>query len=376
MTEPPASPIPILFCITELDPGGAELALVQLVTRLNREHWAPHVVALGGETELAAVLRSVDIPVTCLNATSSRQFSIYPRLVKEIRRINPAIVQTYLFHANILGRMAARASRIKHVVSGIRVAERRGIWYHRAERWTDRWVNRHVCVSQAVRDFTVKMTGISIEKMIVIPNGVDVERFANASAVPRESLPDCDDENQIALFVGRLDQQKGVFDLLTVADKLREQFPLLKWLLAGDGPLKPEMETRIKNMNLQDRVHLLGRRSDIAELMQTADLFVFPSRWEGMPNVILEAMAARLAIVSCNVEGIDELLTDQQSGIIIPGGDTSAMSNAVATLAQNAELRTNYAESAFRKVNNHFGWEQTVLQYQRLYESLLSDKKA
>jgi len=373
MTETPDSPIPILFCITELDPGGAELALAQLVTRLDREKWEPYVIALGKETELVDQLRSADIPVTCLNATSSRQFSIYPRLVKEFRRINPAILQTYLFHANILGRMAARAARIKHVVSGIRVAERRGKWYHRVERWTDRWVSKHVCVSRAVRDFTIQKTKIPAEKMVVIPNGVDVSRFANASPTLRESLPDCNHENLLALFVGRLDQQKGVFDLLTVAENLRKQIPHLKWMIAGEGPLRKEMEAQIEKRNLQDRVHLLGKRTDIAELMQTADLFVFPSRWEGMPNVILEAMAARLPIVTHNVEGIDELLIDQQSGIIIPCGNICTMTKGVALLVSNSDLRTSYAEKAFQRVSEQFGWEQTVSQYQQLYESLLNE---
>ncbi len=372
MTETPDSPVPILFCITELDPGGAELALVQLVTRLDRERWEPFVITLGKETELVDGLQSADIPVTCLNATSSRQFSIYPRLVKEFRRINPAILQTYLFHANILGRMAARSARIKHVVSGIRVAERRGKWYHRVERWTDRWVSKHVCVSRAVRDFTIQMTRIPAEKMVVIPNGVDVIRFANASPIIRKSLPDCDDDTLIALFVGRLDQQKGIFDLLTVAENLREQIPHLKWMIAGEGPLKIEMEARIEKMNLRGCVHLLGRRSDIAELMKTADLFVFPSRWEGMPNVILEAMAARLPIISYDVEGIDELLTDHQSGLVIPNGNIPEISKAIATLAQNPKLRTSYAEKAFQKVSSQFRWEQTVSQYQQLYERLIS----
>jgi starch synthase (maltosyl-transferring) len=259
-------------------------------------------------------------------------------------------------------------------VSGIRVAERRGKWYHCVERWTDRWVSKHVCVSQAVRDFTVQMTRISAEKMVVIPNGVDVERFANASPISRKSLPGCDNDSLIALFVGRLERQKGVFDLLTVAENLRQQIPHLKWMIAGEGPLKMEMEAQINKMNLQDRVHQLGRRTDIAELMQTADLFVFPSRWEGMPNVILEAMAARLPIITYDVEGIVELLTDQQTGLIIPGGDIPAMAKAVAILGQNRELRKSYAEKAFQKVNKHFRWEQTVLQYQQLYESLISTR--
>ncbi len=371
MTSDPGLPIPILFCITELDPGGAEYALVQLVTRLDREKWKPSVIALGKDTELAEQLRSADVPVTCLNATSSRQFSIYPKLVKQMRKINPAIVQTFLFHANILGRMAARSARIPHVVSGIRVAERRGKWYHRVERWTDRWVSKHVCVSRAVRDFTVEMTRIPAEKMVIIPNGVDVSRFANASPIPSSSLPGYEKGDLIALFVGRLDQQKGVFDLLEIAAHLQNRFPHLKWLLAGDGPLEAEMKTRIDRMKLQQRVHLLGRRNDVAELMQTADLFVFPSRWEGMPNVILEAMAARLPVVSCQVEGVDELLCNQQSGLVIPIGDVAEMTEAVATLVEQPQRRSELAEKAFQKVSGHFSWDQTASQYQQLYQSLL-----
>ncbi len=373
MTETSDSPIPILFCITELEPGGAELALVQLVTRIDRTRWEPHVIALGRETELVDQLRSAGIPTICLNATSWRQFSIYPRLVRQFRKIKPAIVQTYLFHANILGRMAARSARVKHVVSGIRVAERRGKWYHLVDRWTDRWVSKHVCVSRAVRDFTLRMTRIPAEKMVVIPNGVDLSRFSDALPIPRESLPACNEQDLLALFVGRLDPQKGVFDLLNLAQNLKESLPHLKWLIAGEGVLKQEMENRIEKMNLNDRVHLLGRRDDVAQLMRTADLFVFPSRWEGMPNVILEAMAARVPVVSYDVEGIQELLSDQQSGLIVPGGNITEMARAIASLATSLERRQHYAEKAFEKVRDQFSWEQTVSQYERLYESLINE---
>lgn len=373
MSDNPATPTPILFCITELDPGGAENALVQLVTRLDRDRWQPYVIALAGEGKLVKPLREAGIEVVCLNATSSRQFSIYPRLVKEFRRINPKIVQTYLFHANILGRMAARAARVKHVVSGIRVAERRGKWYHRVDRWTDRWVSKHVCVSQAVKDFTAKTARISSEKMIVIPNGVDLKRFENALPISRESLPRCSSENLIALYAGRLDPQKGVADLLTIAENLRDQLPELKWLIAGDGPLKSELANSIKEKNLQNCVQLLGNRQDIPELMQTADMFIFPSRWEGMPNVILEAMAARLPIITSHVEGIDELLIDQQSGIITPRQDIPAMTKAVIQLATAPDLRTSYSQAAFQKVANEFSWEQTAARYQELYQSLINN---
>ena len=178
----PSTPRRICFGITELDQGGAERALVQIVTRLDRAKWLPHVICLAQRGPLAATLEFEGIGVTCLNAKPSNNPLRLRSLVRQFRSAleshETELLQTFLFHANFVGRLAARGAGVKHVLSGIRVAEKRSRWPLRLDRWTQSRVDRHVCVSQAVADFSVRHAGLDPSKVVVIPNGVDADQFA------------------------------------------------------------------------------------------------------------------------------------------------------------------------------------------------------
>jgi len=370
----PQTPVPILFCITELDPGGAERAFVQLVTRLDRTEWNPRVVCLSGEGELVEQLRQNGIDVVCLHASRRRPLAALKKLRREMRRFRPRLVQSYLFHANLLARIAARMAGVPVMVCGIRVAEQRSNSYLKLDRWTDRWVTRHVCVSEAVRRFSIEQGGLPAEKLLVIRNGVDLDRFRDADPVSRTELH-CSDSEFLILFAGRLDPQKGILTLPHLAETLRPKFPQVRWLIAGEGPLREELEQQIQDRGLTEAVQLLGSRSDIPELMKNADLFVFPSRWEGMPNVILEAMAAGLPIVSTAVEGIEDLLKDGVSGAIVPIGDDAELAARIEQLIEQPETRERYAIEASRAVEQCPTWDAVAEQYQELYRELLELKR-
>ncbi|MCA8983047.1 MAG: glycosyltransferase [Planctomycetaceae bacterium] len=371
MTDEPSTPVPVIFCITDLDSGGAERALTRIAGRLERAEWDPTVICLGPRGEMADELESLRIPVIALGATSRWDARILFRLVAAFKRLRPAVVQTFLFHANLLGRLAARLAGVRCVVGGIRVAERRSKWYHRLDRWTEFLVRRQVCVSEEVRRFSVETARLSADKLLVIPNGIEVTRFETATPLPRQSLG-CSDDDQLALCVGRLDPQKGMHALLDVAGRLRDTFPRLRWLLAGEGALRQTLQQRIREEHLEGVVRLLGRREDIPELMRTADLFVFPSLWEGQPNVVLEAMAARLPIVTTAVEGVGGLLEAGVSAEIVPPGDVSALASSVASLLENEEMRSQYAARAFVRVTACPTWESVSDEYAKLYRELLS----
>jgi glycosyltransferase involved in cell wall biosynthesis len=372
-TAQTGEPQAIVFCITELDPGGAERALVQLVTGLDRQRWQPTVICLAERGELADVLEQAGIPVIALGARGRWQVSVLFRLIRELRRIRPVLLQTYLFHANILGRLAARWVRVPVVVSGIRVAERRSRWYLWLDRLTQSLVQRHVCVSQGVREFSQAEAGLSPEKLVVIGNGVEFERFTQAIPAERAEFGLTVDD-MVLLTVGRLDPQKGMLELLAAVRLLRTDFPQLKLLVAGEGPLRAELERVMQTEHLQSVVHLLGRRADVPGLYRMADLFVLASRWEGQPNVVLEAMAAGLPIVSTQVEGIDELLNEEESALLVPTGDVAALAGAIKRLIENPVLRKKLAVKAQQKVQADHSWEQTVAQYERLYAELIDEE--
>ncbi|MFQ5730860.1 MAG: glycosyltransferase [Planctomycetaceae bacterium] len=363
-------PIPIVFCTTDLDAGGAERALVQLATRLDRGEWRPHVVCLSGGGELLQPLAAADVPVICLGATQWWNVGILIRLRRELKRIRPALLQTYLFHANIAGRIAGRLAGVPRTVSGIRVAEQRSRFRLWLDRVTERWVDRHVCVSQGVATFSTTTGRLSRDKTVVIPNGVEYEMFAEATPADLSEFG-ISPHHQTLLFVGRLDAQKGIEVLLDAFGQLAQTQPTLHLLLAGDGPLRATVEEFARQRALESRVHLPGRRGDIPHLMQAADCLVLPSLWEGMPNAVLEAMAAGLPVIATAVEGVSELLVDGETGRVIPRGDAGALVRAVSCLVANPAAASRAARRAQLLVRETFTWDRVVQEYVALYRSLL-----
>jgi glycosyltransferase involved in cell wall biosynthesis len=367
-------PISIAFCITELDPGGAERALVQLVTRLDHRRWEPVVYCLAGKGELVAELKSHGIPVTCLGARGVGSLGVIPRLSSLLRKQRPAILQTFLYHANIVGRIAGRLACVPHVVAGIRVAEQRSRFRLWLDRRTDRWVERHVCVSEAVARFSIERGRLPAEKIAVIPNGVDSELFQTAAPADTTQFG-IPAGAPIVLFVGRLDAQKGPLDLLHALRLLSSRRDDVHALFVGEGPLREEMEAAILASELQQRVHLVGRRDDVPELMKAASCLVLPSCWEGMPNVILEAMASGLPVIATQVEGTTELLQGGERngdlGLLVPVGSPALLAEGIEQiLTCSDECRAMATESQLH-VSSNLTWDTSAAAYDQLYRNLL-----
>ncbi len=363
-------PVRIAFCITDLDPGGAERALVQLVTRLDRGRWEPAVFCLARHGALADELEAAGTQVMCLGARHWSSIWVILRLARELRRFQPAIVQTFLFHANLAGRIAARLAGVAKVVAGIRVAEKRS----RVPLWLDRWTNRlvttNVCVSQAVADFSIGEAGLAPEKIVVIENGVDVKRFKEAQPADLSAFG-IPPGSPTLLTIGRLDRQKGLIDLIEAAAIVAARFPTVHFLLVGEGPERSVIERLIGEKGLAERVHLAGWRPDVPELLAAGYGVVLSSHWEGMPNVILEAMAAGLSVVATRVEGTAELVLDGQTGLLVPIESTQALAETIGRLLADPAMAKALGAAGRERVTAHFSWEQMVARYEALYESLV-----
>lgn len=365
------SPTRIAFCITDLDPGGAERALVQLVTRLDHSRWDPAVFCLSKRGALANDLARSGIPVTCFNAVRAWQA---PRVVRQLRSAlkgwNPQILQTFLFHANFLGRLAGWSAGVPHIVSGIRVAERRSRGHLALDRWTERLVQTHVAVSQSVADFSVRHAGLSAQKMVVIHNGVDTNLYDHADPINASEvgLPD---SSRVIITVGRLDRQKGLFDLLNAAAGIVHQFRDVHFLIVGEGDLRGELESQIQAQGLEARVHLTGWRADVPRLLNRAELFVLPSLWEGLPNAVLEAMAAGLPVVCTRVEGAEELIEPERSGLLVSPGNSVDLQQAITRLLIDKNFGKSLGNAGKQRAREQFSWKQMAASYAALYERLL-----
>ncbi|MBM4041719.1 MAG: glycosyltransferase, partial [Planctomycetes bacterium] len=293
----------ILYVITELDVGGAEKALCELAAGLNRAAYEPQVVCLTGHGPLGGELLRRAVPVRFLEARGFWDVRLLWRLRRLIRQAD--IVHSFLYHANMAARLAAVGTGAI-VVCSARVAERSRPRRLRLECLTQGLVDAEVCVSNGVRDFFLK-GGFPKGKLVVIPNGVDVARFAGRQPAfkARLGLPP---SAPLVASVGRLHEQKGMEFLIRAAASLHRSRPDCRFLIVGKGPQEAKLRAAAKNLHLGEAVTFLGHCDDVPSLLRAADVFVLASLWEGMPNVVLEAMATGLPIVATRVEGTVDLI--------------------------------------------------------------------
>lgn len=366
----------IALCITDLDVGGAEQCLVALATRLDRERFEPVVYCLGPRPESAEAscvpaLEAAAVPIHCLGARGVRDaLGALRGLHRLLASQQPDLIQTFLFHANLLGRIAARRAGVPHVVCGLRVAERHSRWHLWLDRLTQRLVDRYVCVSKSVADFSHNEGGLPSEKLWVIPNGIDVQKYPAPSAADFASLGVASGR-RVVTYVGRLEPQKGLSWLLETASGWLNRLPDCDLVLVGKGPDRQELEQGCQRLGLSSRVHFAGWRKDIREILAASSLLVLPSRWEGMPNVVLQAMASGLPVLATDVEGVRELLGPQADAQTVPYGDTEAWTARILELLADPECAAQLGRKNRLRAEQEFSLDRMVNAYQDLWTSLI-----
>jgi len=367
------SPLPLALVITELDVGGAEQALVHLATGLSRARFAPTVYSLQARPEndlLVQRLEEAQVPVHFLNLRSRWQFfGAVSKLAALFRQQQARIVQSFLFHANVVATLAARQAKVPGMVTGVRVADP-SPWRQRVERWLTPKVDKIVCVSQGVAEFCQHKCGFPADKLAVIPNGVDLSRFSGATPADLQALGVPAGRRAI-LFIGRLDKQKGLDWLFSeVLPKVFAELPQHDLLLAGDGSQRQELESLASQLRITERVHFAGRQRTIPEILAASDLLVLPSRWEGMPNVLLEAMAAGKPLVATRVEGIEELLGKERDEQSCKAGDAPAFADKIVALARDRSIAERLGPQNQQRAAAEFTLVAMIARYEALYESL------
>lgn len=366
-----AEPTRIAFCITELDRGGAERALTQLVLGLDRAAWLPRVYCLSARGHFTDVLEAGGVTVECLNGRGLWSFPrVLARLVQALRGFRPALLQTFLFHGNLVGRIAGRLAGVPVIVSGIRVADRRSRWYGRVDRCTNGLAQMNVCVSQGVADFAVRETGLKPSKVCVIPNGVNVDLFAQAQPADmaavglRGDLP-------VITTVGRLEAQKGIGYLLQAASIVLQKHPESQFLIVGDGPDRASLEALALSLSISKSVWFVGARSDVPSLLKASSAFVLPSLWEGMPNALLEAMAAGLPVIATAVEGSREIVLPGVTGWLVSPANSTELAQAILHVLEHPDVADRVSVASEDYVRDNFTEQRVVDAYDRLYRQLM-----
>ena len=284
------------------------------------------------------------------------------------KQARPDVCQTFLHHANVLGTLAAKTADVPVRVGGIRVAEPRPIRCY-LERLAVRRMHSVVCVSKAVQDFASQRIGCGPGKSVVIPNAVDVSRFDEASPF-RWSKIGWPDDALVALYVGRLHRQKGLELIQHQIDTIAPSGSNRRLLLVGRGPLEKSLQQWASRIG-HDRVQLMNWQADVAPLMRGCRLLLLPSRYEGMPNVVLEAMAASRPVVSSRVQGTQELLEHAAETQGFTPGDGPAMSHLVNNFMSSDELCLQTGAKNRSRVLSDFSVSAMVDAYRSHYRSLM-----
>ncbi|MEX0711315.1 MAG: glycosyltransferase [Pirellulales bacterium] len=377
-----AGPLRLAFCITELETGGAEQCLVELATRLDRDRFQPVVYSLAGPPAeprhlLVARLHEAEVAVNFLGARRPWDIGwLTRRLGRALAEQRCELIQTFLFHANLVGRLAARWGKVPRVISGIRVAERRRGWRLWADRLTSPLVDAHVCVSQSVAEFSRGPGGLPAERLVVIPNGVDIQRFEAAKPLDLTTLG-LPSGRRAVTFVGRLDPQKGLDQLIAHARRWLDQVAGHDLLVVGAGPQRAELERVASRSGLDNRIHFAGWSSQVPEILAASDLLVLSSNWEGLPNAVLEAMASRLAVVATDVEGVRELLGPAADEQVVPAGRPEVLASRIMEILSNPPLRERLGRENQLRAGRHFSLEKMVEAYSELYQRLRNrDRRA
>lgn len=360
----------VLQLIPTLDRSGAEKQMALLATGLPRDRFRVEVAALTRLGPLERELTAAGVRLTLIG----KRFKFDPfalgRLTRFLRANNYDVIQTWIFAANTYGRIAARRAGVPVVVTAEMAVD---LWKSRRELAIDRrlarWSDRVVGNSRAVVDF-YRNAGIPAEKLELIYSGIadEIPPEVDRAAVRRElgfeaSAP-------LVLYAGRLAEQKGVGDLLNALDLLQHVQPELCAVIAGDGPLRHDLEQRARDFALDGAVRFVGHRDDLPRILAAADLLVLPSYYEGLPNVVLEAMRFGKPVVATAAPGTTEVVVDQVTGLLVPMRDAVALARAIRTIVRDGELARQMGASGRARVERDFRAATMIDEFATLYENL------
>ncbi len=377
-TVPPraARPLRTMFVNTTLEVGGAETLLVDLVRRLDRSRVIPEVCCLKDRGSLGREL-AAEVPVFDRLLSGKFDLRVLPRLMRlfRSRRID-AVVTVGGGDKMFWGRLAARLAGVPVVASALHSTG----WpdgVTRLNHWLTRWTDVFIAVAKPHGQHLIECEKFPAERVCVIPNGVDVDRFRPRpidNALRRQiGLPD---GAPVAGILAALRPEKHHEMFLHVAAQVRREVPAAHFLVIGDGSLRPGLEQLAGELGLREVVHFLGTRSDVPELLALLDVLLLTSHNEANPVSILEALACGKPVVATRVGSVPETVLDGQVGYLVEPGGVDSMAQRVVQLFHNPARAAALGASGRQSVIDGWSLDQMVRGYEDLLERLFADKSA
>jgi glycosyltransferase involved in cell wall biosynthesis len=371
------STIHVLQLIDGLNIGGAETLLLELSSGLVRRGFR---LSIGYSTHgpFAGVLKSRGFNITRLPRLMKVDPFLWAAIIRLVLRDPPHIVHTHLFKSDFHGRLAARLAGVPVIVSTLHSNDQ---WAKKwplgaLYGWTAHYADRVIAVSDDVRRFHLKYTGISEEKLETIENGINVERYSGQESAGRALRREfgLDDSAPVFGIVGRLSPPKDHLTFLQSAALILKKAPHARFLVVGDGPLRQRLESLAGELGLTSAVIFTGFRKDIPAILSCLDVLVFTSLWEGLPVTLLEGMAAGLPVVATSVGGIPSVVLPGKTAFLVPPADPTAFADACLALASDSNLRRSFGRAGLEHVTFHYSLDRMLDKVTALYVKLLQQR--
>jgi glycosyltransferase involved in cell wall biosynthesis len=359
----------VTHVINTAEVGGGAEHLIQL-TRALAPHGVDSAVIAGRDGPASARLREVGVPVEVLG---SMRVGSPARLAERLRRASPDLLHLHGSRAALVGTLASGRSGSRPIVyTAHAFSFRRRMpaplpWLAaRVESWICRQVAAVVCLTRGdVEEAAAR--GVPTGRCVVIPNGIALDRFPAGGDRRREL--GIGSATPVVGMLARLVPQKDPLTFVGAARRVAEAMPDARFVLAGDGPLRTEVERAARELIEAGRLTLTGFRSDVPELLATFDVVVMPSLWEGLPLALLESMAAGRAVVASRLPGHAEVIEEGVSGLLVPPGEPDPIASAILALLADPERRRALGRGARARVECDYSVERMAEATARLYRA-------
>jgi glycosyltransferase involved in cell wall biosynthesis len=326
---------------------------------------------------LQEAMRRLNTPTFSLGVTSRQQYSkAVIRLTRLLRREKVSVLHAHCFDPTFVGLIAARIARVPFVFTrhhsdhNIRLGKR---WHTAIDAWCARRADHVIAVSEVTRQIMIEIEKVPSNQITVIYNGMEPLREASWESVTKLKQELNLTDEPVVLMLGRLHEEKGHRFLFDAIPQIVSRVGPTVFLLAGDGPHRPDLEAEVQKRNLNGAVRFLGRREDVPELMALSSIVILPSLAESFGFALLEAMSVGKPVVASTTGGIPEVVRDGETGLLVPPGDGRALADGICQLLDNPEGGRLMGEAGRLRAAS-FTFERMMDGYETIYRRVLERK--
>lgn len=370
----------MLFVIANDRFGGGERVFSQIINALPSDRYEVFIASMPGGEFHQSITRD---GITVCPLDFSHRFNplLAVRLFRLVKKHRIDLVHGQGARVDFYARIAAHTAGVKYIstvampVEGFDVSYWKRYIYCLLDHFTERYVDRFLLCSEALRKTYVEKHLVPPDKAIRIYNGIELEKYSPAvnhtSAAGLKKELGLDNASVLVGAIGRMSWQKGFEYMVRAIPAVHAVIPEVKVLFIGDGPLKHELEHLARQCGVEETIVFTGFRSDIKEVLSAVDVLAVPSLREGFPMITLEAMAMAKPIVATEIKGMDEQILDMKTGLSIPPADTDSLGSAIIRLLDNKDLARSLGQNAREYVAANFSLDRTLQETQDVYQTIL-----